>query len=97
MTKIEYLHNKLKTLLDDSKQEKILLRENVNKQLIKMNCTQEEVDSNWTKTLVIQRLKESTSDKEIKILLNEYIKLCQEKKKITTLTKIIKYIETQLL
>lgn len=93
MNKLESLFKKLNIHLEDAREEKIELREDVNGLLMKMGCTQEEIDSNWTKTLVIQKLKESTSEKEIKVLLNEYTKLCQERRRITTLTKVIKYIE----
>ena len=92
MIELDSLFNKLHAHLEDAREDKKELRDDVNEQLIKMGCTQEEIESNWTKVLVIQRLKESTSEKEIKILLNDYTKLCQERTRIITLTKIIRYI-----
>lgn len=93
MANLGFLKNKLNQLLEEAREDKRGYLEDLQEDLISMGTTQEELENNFAKKLVIKRLAESTDEKEIKILLTTYTKACQERRKITTLRKILSYLE----
>ena len=89
MANLEFVTKKIREMLDKSREDKNEYKAEVEEILMEMGTTQEEVDSSWTKALVVKRLAETNSEKEVKELLTFYTKMSQERRKITTLNRIL--------